>query len=195
MTRRIVNRPLVVLALLGLAAAAGCTTGTPGTPGAPTTTSSAPPSTSSTSAPATSAAAADPLAHTDPCSLLDPSIISQNGLSKGVPQQDPGARSCRWDTPVSATPQYEIAIDIYDTAGLGDFNHEGFDISDYPVGRHQGQLVKENPGDVCVVDIGVTKTSRVSIAANTSTAQLEQGCVIAKATAVSVEQKLPVGSS
>jgi hypothetical protein len=188
-----VNRPLVVLTLLGLAAVAGCTTGTPGVP---TTTSAVPPTTSSTSAPTTSAsAAADPLAHTDPCSLLDPSIISQNGLGQGVPKQDPGARSCRWDTPVSATPQFEIAIDIYDTAGLGDFNHAGFDISDYPVGRHQGQLVKQNPGDVCSVDIAVTKTSRVAVRANTSTAQLEQGCVIAKATAVSVEQKLPVGSS
>jgi hypothetical protein len=134
------------------------------------------------------------LAHTDPCTLLDPAIVSRNGLEKGVPDTGLAVRSCLWSTPAVADLQYKISIGIYDNNGLGDFNHVSFDISAYAVGRHQGQLLKTIGDDECTVSIAVTKTSRVDITGNTSKNQTATSCAIMETTARAVEPKLPLGS-
>jgi hypothetical protein len=189
-----VNRPLVVISLIGLAMVAACSNGTTGSP-SPTGSASATTQTDSPSTPATSAsAAADPLARTNPCTLLDPAIASQNQLTHGAPETGPAIRFCRWSTPISTDPQYEISIGIYDQYGLDALNPKAFNITDYPVGGHQGRLSKQVGGSVCIVSIAVTKTSRVDVSANVSNGQIELGCSIAEPTAKAVEQKLPVGS-
>ncbi len=130
----------------------------------------------------------------DPCSLLDPAIISQNHLSAGARFPVPAARLCQWDSPVTEFPGYVIAIGIYDSYGFGDLNHHGFDISDYPVGRHRGHLVTEHGDDTCGIDIEVTSKSLVDVGATATNNDVTLACQIAEATAKTVEPKLPLGN-
>jgi hypothetical protein len=189
-----VNRPLVVISLIGLATVAACSNGTTGSP-SPTSSASATTQTDSPSTPPTSASAAsDPLARTNPCTLLDPALISKNHLTQSAPGIGASVRYCRWDSPLTVNPQYDIQVGIYDNNGLGDFDHTNFDFTDYPIGRHQGQLVKDLLVHGCDVSIAVTKTSRVDVGVIASNGQLELNCTIAKATAPYVEPRLPVGS-
>ncbi len=185
------NRPLALIALLGLATVTACSTG--GTP-SPTSTTTAtrastdqPPSTTSSAS-----AAADPLARTDPCTLLPQAVISQNGLHKEGPGIGPAVRYCRWATPGTLDPQYNIQVGIYDTAGLNDLNRTDFTVSDYPVNGRPGALSKDSSGgSACLVSLAVTSTSRVDVDLSVSNASQTISCAIAEAAAPSVEKNLP----
>ena len=187
MTRRVVQRPTpaIALAILATLAMSGCTTSTPGA--ASTTSRTTQPSTTPSSA-----TAADPLANVDPCSLLDPAVISQNQLQPDKSGIGPGTRYCQWDTgAITSGVGYNIAINVYDHAGLDQLSTVGFTVTNYPVGRHQGRMSKDTVGDACAVSIGVTSTSRVDVVGIDSTGRVDPACVEATTVAPSVEQKLP----
>jgi hypothetical protein len=165
---------------------AGCNSSTPGT--ASGTSKTTQPSTTPSST-----TAADPLANVDPCSLLDPAVISQNQLQQVKSGIGPGTRYCRWDTgAITSGVGYDIDVNVYDHAGLDQLSTAGFTITNYPVGRHQGRMSKDTAGHGCVVSVGVTGTSRVDVVGVDSSGQLDRSCVEATTVAPSVEQKLPV---
>jgi hypothetical protein len=106
-----------------------------------------------------------------------------------------GARYCAWEHPVAAGGnEFSINVNIYDTAGLDQLSTIGFSITNYPLGRHQGRLVRDTVGDVCAVSIGVSATSRVDVVGIPPGGKgVDVGCQLAELAAPSVEQKLPVG--
>jgi hypothetical protein len=187
MTRRVVKypTPMIASAILTVLVMGGCTTTTAGAP-----------STTNTRSPAgttpTSATTKDPLAHTDPCSLLDQAVITANQLQPSKSGTGPGTRYCRWDTGASGVG-YNLAVNIYDNAGLDKLSVAGFTVTNYPVGRHQGRMSKDTVGGACAVSIGVTSTSRVDVVGVDYGGQLDRACVVATTVAPAVEQKLPVG--
>lgn len=181
MIRRVVQHPTPAIAsvILAVLVASGCTTATAGTP--KTTTISTTP---------TSDTAKDPLAHVDPCSLLDQAVITANQLKPDTSGIGPGTRYCRWDTGATGVG-YSLAINIYDNAGLDQLATANFTITNYPVGRHQGRMSKETVGGACAVSLGVTSTSRVDVVGVDYGGQLDRACVVATTVAPAVEQKLP----
>jgi hypothetical protein len=186
MIRRVVPHPTPVIAsaILTVLVAGGCTTATAGTPTTNTRTSTT----------STSATANDPLAHTDPCSLLDQAVITANQLKPDTSGIGPGTRYCRWDTGPTGIG-YNIAINIYDNAGLDQLSTDGFIITNYPVGHHQGRMSKDTIPGVCSVSIGITRTSRVDVVGADYGGQEDRACVVATTVAPAVEQKLPGGGS
>jgi len=179
--------PAIASAILAVLVTGGCTTSTAGAPNTPTSTAQA-------SITPTSAAAKDPLANVDPCSLLDQAVVSANQLQQGKSGTGPGTRYCRWDTGPSGVG-YNVAINIYDNAGLAQLSTVGFTITNYPVGRHQGRMSKDTVGGACAVSIGITSTSRVDVVGVDYGGQLDRACVVATTVAPAVEQKLPAGGS
>jgi Protein of unknown function (DUF3558) len=178
--------PVIALAILATLAMSGCTQSTPGA--ANTTSRTTKPSTRPSSM-----TTADPLASVNPCSLLDPAVVSQNQLQPDKSGTGPGTRYCRWDTGATASGVgYNIAINIYDGAGLDQLSTIGFTVTNDPVGQHSGRMSKDTVGGTCAVSIGVTSTSRVDVVAVDSGGQLDRACVVATAVAPSVERKLPV---
>lgn len=178
--------PVIALAILATLALSGCATSTPGA--ASTTSRTTRPSTTPSST-----TAAGPLANVDPCSLLDPAVISQNQLHPDKSGIGPGTRYCRWDTGTTANGiEYNIAINVYDHAGLDQLSTIGFTVSNYPVGKHSGRVSKDTVGGTCAVSIGVTTTSRVDVVGVDGAGDETRACGVATAVAPSVEQKLPV---
>lgn len=193
MIRSVVNRHLSVAALvivaLGLGACSSSTSGSPGPETAATTTQLG------SSGPATSTENGDPLASTDPCSLLDASVISQNQLSQGKSGTGPGNRNCRWNSaPGASGAGYVIAISIYDHAGLDQLSTTGYSVENDSIGQHQGRISKGTSSGTCIVSLGVSSTSRVDVFADDSGGNLAASCAIATQAAPSVEQKLPAGT-
>ncbi|HEX3649374.1 MAG TPA: DUF3558 family protein, partial [Pseudonocardiaceae bacterium] len=139
--------------------------------------------------------AADPLASVDPCSLLDPAVISQNQLQHDTSGNGPGDRYCSWQTAVTSDAGYSIAINIYDHAGLNQLNTVDFTVTNHPVGQHQGRMSKQTGGSACSVSVGVTSTSRVDVVGVDDSGQQDRSCVEATTVAPSVEQRLPTGTS
>ena len=192
MTSRIVThpRPVVALAIVVAITMGGCTNNTPGTASGTTPTSTAHDPTTS---PSNANPAADPLANTNPCALIDPTIVSQNQLQPGKTGTNLGARFCRWNKNAdSSGPGYIIGINIYDHAGLDQLNTADFTVTNYPLGKHQGRLSKDPAGGTCNVSIAVTSTSRVDIVGVDGEGRQAQSCTVATLVAPSVEQKLPV---
>lgn len=192
------NRNMFVLSALGIAAVvvSACSSNTAGSPAPATSAPIAPPASNTQSAGAPSSSAAnDPLAATDPCTLLDASVISQNQLSSGKSATGPGVRECRWDKSAdSSSAGYLVTIGIYDHAGLDDLSTAGFIVSNNPVGSHQGRLSKDTAGHTCDVSLGISKTSRVDIGGVDGAGNLDAACVVATQIAPLVEQKLPAGT-
>jgi hypothetical protein len=179
---------MIGVAIVAALAAGGCTSTTPGA--ASTTTPTA--TTRDTSVSTPNSSAADPLANVDPCTLLDPAVVSQNQLQPGQSGTGPGTRYCRWTTKIAASGAgYSIAIDIYDHAGLDQLSTAGFAVTNYPVGRHQGRMSKDTAGDTCSVSIGVNSMSRVDVVGVDDLGQQNAACTVATTVAPSVEQKLP----
>jgi hypothetical protein len=191
MTRRVVPHPTpaIVLALFAVFVMSGCTTTTPG---AASTISraahiSATPGT-------TTVTVTDPLSRVDPCALLDPAVIQQNQLQSDKSGTGPGSRYCQWDTGASGVG-YNVAINIYDHAGIDQLPTTGFVVTNDPVGNHSGRLSKATAGGACSVSIGVTSTSRVDVVGVDYSGQLDRACVVATTVAPSVAQKLPAGGN
>ncbi|HKN98111.1 MAG TPA: DUF3558 family protein [Pseudonocardiaceae bacterium] len=180
------RHPTSVLALTVLTAlvVAGCAGTTPGTAiGRTAQTTATTPGTTT---------AADPLAGVDPCSLLDPAVMSQNHLHPDTSGTELGVRYCRWDTGATTNGiEYTIAININDDAGLNQLNRPGFAVTNYPVGSHQGRMSKRVGGSTCAVSIGVTGTSRIDIVGSDRSGQQDRSCVEATTVAPSIEQRLP----
>lgn len=176
--------PAIALVAIATFAVGGCTSTTPGAASTASDTSRATPAPTSTTV-------VDPLAKIDPCSLLDPAVIKQNQLESDKSGTGPGTRYCQWDTGASGVG-YNIAINVYDKAGLDQLSTTGTTVTNDPVGRHPGRLSKDTTGGTCLVSIGVTSTSRVDVVGVDYGGQLDRACVVATTVAPSVEQKLPV---
>ncbi|HEX5118547.1 MAG TPA: DUF3558 family protein [Pseudonocardiaceae bacterium] len=176
----------VVVLAAGLFGLAACSSSTPGT-GTPVQ-SSQPPSSSGTTTGNGGAA----LAALQPCDLLDSSVQSQNGVISSGPKSGSGARSCRWTKKVSLNaPGFVIGADIRDSQGISDFTSDGYAMTNESIGHHQAVQAKQTSGDVCVVIIGVTPTSRVDVTANTSDSDIDAACTLANQYAKLIEPKLP----
>lgn len=175
-------KPLIALVVLAGLAVGGCTGTTPGI--ADGTTRSAQ-ITSSTNG-------NDPLAKVDPCSLLGAAVISQNQLQPNKSGIGPGDRYCRWDTGAAVNGiGYNIAINVYDQAGLDQLSTAGFIVTNYPVGHHPGRMSKDTAGGGCSVSIGITNTSRVDVVGIDYGGQQDRACAVATTVAPSVEKMLP----
>jgi hypothetical protein len=121
--------------------------------------------------------------------------VAQNGLTSGQPATVPGARACRWQKNADTSGDgYLVSVNIYDQAGLDQLNTTSFDVTNYPVGSHQGRLSKEKVGGACAVSIEVTSTSRVDIGGVDGQGRQQQACTVAETVAPSVAQKLPLGN-
>jgi hypothetical protein len=180
---RLVVLPVMVAALVGLAA---CTSGTPGN----AVTSSTGTSTSANTP--SSTASGSGLAAMQPCDLLTSTELSQNGLTSTGPKTGSGARSCGWQNIAYDNGLgYAIGADVRDSQGLNDFNTDGYSLTDDPIGHHQAKQAQQTNGDGCIVSIGVTTTSRVDVTANTGASDINQSCVLANQYAKLIESKLP----
>ena len=177
--------PLIALVVLAGLAVGGCTSTTPGAAGGTTRSAQV----------TSSASAADPLARVDPCSLLGPVVISQNQLQPNKSGIGPGDRYCRWDTGSAVNGVgYNIAVNIYDQAGLDQLSTAGFIVTNYPVGHHPGRMSKDTAGGGCSVSIGITNTSRVDVVGIDYGGQQDRACAVATTVAPSVEKMLPSGN-
>jgi Protein of unknown function (DUF3558) len=180
---RLVVLPVMMAALMGLAA---CTNNTPGN----AVTSSTETSTSANSP--SSTASGSGLAAIQPCDLLTSTELSQNSLTSNGATTGSGARSCSWDDNAYDNGLgYTAEADVRDSQGLNDFNTAGYSLSDDPIGRHQAKQARQTNGDGCIVSIGVTTTSRVDVTANTGAADINQSCALANKYAKLIEPKLP----
>jgi hypothetical protein len=192
MMRRVVNRRLVVLPVLAVAAMltlAGCNNN-PGTTGGST---GQPGSGGGNGSPSSSNNASG-TASLKPCSLLTAADISQNQLGSGKSSNGNGARSCDWqNTTANNYAGYTLAVDVRDHQGLKDINSEGYNVTDDNIGSHQGKQLKQNPGSGCGVVIGVTNSSRVDVVATDSSGDAATSCNLANQFAKLVEPNLPSG--
>jgi hypothetical protein len=185
---------ITLLVLVALAASA-CTSTKTGDPttgnGSTTTTQSA---TTGTNTPP-SATASDPLANTDPCTLMPAAVLSQNQLQPNKSGNELGARFCRWSHIADSSGSgYDVSINIYDHAGQDQLNTNNFTIMDFPLKHHPGKLAQAKVLHTCTVSIGITSTSRVDIIGTDGAGQLEAACTIAKLVGPAVENQLPAGS-
>jgi hypothetical protein len=152
------------------------------------------PSTGSTqpsAGPSTATDGRSPLASIQPCDLLSAAELSENQLTKTDSGAQSGSRTCTWHNVTADNGiGYVIGTDVRDSQGLKDINTNGYQVTDDPVGSHQGRLVQQTTGDTCVVVIGVGNSSRVDVVAN-GAGDVNQACTLANQFAKLVESKLP----
>lgn len=186
MNRKLSGTTLLAFVMVALGA---CSAGTQGTPGPVASTTTAQNGTGSVS---TTTDTGDPLASVDPCTLLDPALLSQNQLVKSKSGIAAGARFCDWVSgPTATSVGYSVSVNVYDHAGLGDLSTAGFSITDHAVGQHQGRLSTPTAGDTCVVSMEMSPTSRVDVVGADGAAVVATSCKIATLIAPSVEHQLP----
>lgn len=195
MNRRLAVLPLFAAAVFGLAACNNSTTGT-GTPeptvgGATTSTD-----TGGGSTPSSASGGGSGLASVQPCDLLDPSVVSQNQLSKTGSGTDSGARTCTWQKSVDINGNggFTVGVDIRDDQGLSQLQTSGYTVTDHTVGSHQGKQLQSAASGTCAVALGVTSSSRVDVHVN-GTGDIAQMCQTADTLAQAVEPKLPAGGN
>lgn len=191
--------PVAVAAILAAFAVtvAGCGGG--GEPGNPVPQGSTTPTTSGAGVPSGAgktstspgSGAGASFAGTDPCSLLTSSEVSQLGLTLVGPES--GGRRCEWK--VRGTYSVDAGLKEGRGYGLQDIVPDKGELSDYPVGKHEGKLLKANigPGD-CMVSIGVSETARVDIIGANS-GDTNAICTIVQNVAKLIEPKLPGGGN
>jgi hypothetical protein len=184
-THRKLALPLVAAAIIGLGA---CSSQNPGAPVANSSTGSDPTSGSSTSQ-------TDPLASTDPCTLVTPSQVTGNDLEPPKPANAPGGRACRWTRPDdgATTDGYELQIVVYNTAGIDQLKTAGGTVTDTSVGKYHGKLFRDTPLDICAVSLATTDSSRIDIQAN-SNLGMDESCKLAQQLAPAVVANFPAGS-
>lgn len=188
MNRQLTVLPVLAATILGLGACSGTTPGT----GSPAGADSATQLSDSNTTPSSDSGAK--LASTQPCDLLSAGELSQLGVgAQGKAATDAGARTCSWQHPAGAGGAgYLIAADIRDHQGIKDIVTDGYSVTDHPVGRHQGRLLRDaTGGDLCAIIIGVTDSSRVDVNANTDAGTVDASCQWTLRVAPLVEARLP----
>ncbi|MBW4715748.1 DUF3558 family protein [Saccharothrix obliqua] len=180
MTRNLLARAVVSVALVGLAVA-GCSEKTPGgaTAGSTTTSEESSPRTTS------SAAAGNALENFDACAELK-AVSGQFGLSEI--EEEPGdSCSARWGQTTST-----VQIKTRPTQGISEVAlGEHAQPSDIKIGKHEAKRVKAVLSKTdCLVAVAVTAKSRVDFTGS-STASADEACEAARSLATAVEPKLP----
>lgn len=185
MNRRTAALPLVVAALLGVAACTNSTTGS-GTP-APTTNTTQPGSGGPTSG-------GPGLASIQPCDLISSNDASQNQLGTATPGNEGGARSCTWEnTTANNGVGYTVGVDIRDSQGIKEVNTDGYTVTPDNIGSHPGRQLQSTLSGSCFIAVEVTNSSRVDVSVNAGTDPV-RGCQLANQFAKLVEPNLPAAS-
>jgi ABC-type phosphate transport system substrate-binding protein len=183
--RRTAVLPVIVAALLGLAACTNSTTGN-GTPAPPANTTQ-PGNSSPTSG-------GSGLTSIQPCDLLSSADVSQNQLGTPAPENLGGARTCSWqNTTANNGDGYNISVGIRDTQGINEISSGVDTITPDNIGSHPGRQLQSTQSGTCVIAIGVTNSSRVDVTVNAGTDPV-QGCQLANQFAKLVEPNLPATS-
>jgi hypothetical protein len=174
LTRNVVIRSILPIAVLGLALTA-CS-GKEG--GTPTTAPTAKPTTT------TSSSGGDGLASFDPCAEME-AVAGQLPLTE---VENDGKQECKADygTTVSVRVKAFPALGIDEYVGAATSK-----ITDIPVGTHKGRRITAPSSDSsCAVTIEITAKSRVDVAASANASQ-DEACDAATKLATAIEPKLP----
>lgn len=168
---------------------AGCGESTAGTPRAAETTSPTATEQTPTSEPtSTSTGTGNSLADIEPCTLLSDEDKSRLELRNESEKSDNAVRQCRW---VSGTGSalYSVGAGIRDSQGLAEVRGKDGPPKPISVGSHDAVEARDTLGEICLVAIAVTDSSRVDVQAigRDMTKMCEKAHEIGKL----VEPKLP----
>jgi hypothetical protein len=190
-----VRRSVLLVSALAamLAGTAACTSSTNGSPvpGGSGTSAPAPPSSGETTdtGSSTPSPGDNPLANTDPCTLLTTSAQSQLGVSGGERRDLGTERGCRWRLRgPSETFIFDVAID--DQNGLKDVPSDATVKPLADIGKHKAVQSPAKQGGGCSVLLGVGDSSRVDATA-VAGVDVNKGCELATQLAQLVEPQLP----
>jgi hypothetical protein len=182
LSRNLVVRSLLPVAVLG-AVLAGCS-GTAGTPTPETTGTTAAPTEDTGSSTTSSAPAGDSLADFDTCEALE-GVASELGLTRVEKARE---NSCE----ARYAERIGVRVIAYPELGVDDFvPGANTQISDLPLGSHKAKRATAPTTDSsCAIVIEITSSSRVDVVGSSPSTQ-EQACEAATKVATAIEPKLP----
>lgn len=181
MTRNLVVRSVVSIAVLG-AVLTGCS-GTSGT-ARPETTGAATTATEDTAPTTTSAPTAAGLADFDACGELE-GVASQLGLTS---IEEDGTQECK----ARYAGNVAVRVKAFPELGIEEYvPGPSSQVSDVPLGSHKAKrITAPSSSSSCAVTVEISSSSRVDFVASAN-ASLDQACEAATKVATAVEPKLP----